>query len=126
MAGHVDRRDAVDPEIPFEVRVDEGGDQRSRCAVHVDRHVGAGALLEVVERRGNLGDRLVASIERRPEDPDHPDRVLVAVRDRGLGVEVKAVALHRYEPRVDVPVVAELLPHHLDVRPHHQVRLLGR
>ena len=71
-------------------------------------------------------DRLVAAVERRSEDRDHADRVLVAVRDRLLGVEVVAVALHRHQPRLDVPVAAELLPADLDVDAGDEVRPVGR
>ena len=46
--------------------------------------------------------------------------------DRLLGREVEAVALHRHETHLDVPVVGELLPADLDVDPHHEVRLVGR
>ena len=46
--------------------------------------------------------------------------------DRLLGREGEAVALHRHEPHLDVPVVGELLPADLDVDAHDEVRLVGR
>ena len=66
------------------------------------------------------------AVERRAQDPDHADRVLVAPFDRLLGRERVAVALHRHQPHLDVPVVDELLPADLDVDPHHQVGLVDR
>ena len=42
-----------------------------------------------------------------------------------LGAEVVALALHRHQPRLHVPVAAELLPAHLDVDAHHQVGPVG-
>ena len=84
------------------------------------------SLLQVVERGADLGDRLVAAVERRAEDRDDADRVLVAVLHRLLGGQVEAVALHRHEPRLDVPVVGELLPADLDVDAHDEVRLVDR
>ncbi len=43
---------------------------------------------------------------------------------RRLGAaQVQPPRHHRHEPGLDLPVTAELLPAHLDVRAHHQVRL---
>ena len=84
------------------------------------------SLLELVERRADLLDRLVGSVERRSEDRDDADRVLVAALHRLLGRQREAIALHRDEAHLDVPVVGELLPADLDVDAHHQVRLVGR
>ena len=82
--------------------------------------------LELVERGGDLGDRLVAAVEGRAEDGGDADRVLVAARGRLGGAEVEAVALHRHQARLDVPVAAELLPAHLDVGAGDEVRPVGR
>ena len=71
-------------------------------------------------------DRLVRPVEGRAQDGDDPDRVLVAALDGLLGGEVEAIALHRHEPHLDVPVVRELLPADLDVDAHDDVRLVGR
>ena len=89
-------------------------------------HVDAGLLLEFVERGADLLDRLVRAFESRAEDRDDPDRVLVAERNGFLRREMKAVALHRHQPHLDVPVVRELLPADLDVDPHHEVRPICR
>ncbi len=74
----------------------------------------------------DLLDRFVRAVERRPQNPDNADRVLVAQLDRFLGRERVAVALHRHQAHLDVPVVGELLPADLDVDAHHQVGLVGR
>ena len=79
-----------------------------------------------VERRSDLLHGLVRAVERRAEDRHDADRVLVAALDGLLGGEVEAIALHRHEPHLDVPVVRELLPAHLDVDAHDDVRLVGR
>ena len=79
-----------------------------------------------VEPLAQLRDRLVRAVEGRAEDADDADRVLVAELHGLLGREVEAVALHRHEPHLDVPVVGELLPADLDVDPHHEVRLVRR
>ena len=50
-----------------------------RRAVDVHRDVEAGVALELVERGADLGDRLVAAVERRAEHRDDADGVLVAV-----------------------------------------------
>jgi hypothetical protein len=50
----------------------------------VDRHVEAGALLQIVEGVRDLLDRFVRAVEGRAEDGDHADGVLVAELDRLL------------------------------------------
>ena len=95
-------------------------------AVDVHGDVEAGLLLELVERVADLLDRLVGAVERRAEDRDDADRVLVAELHGLLGGEIEAVPLHRDEAHLDVPVVRELLPADLDVDAHDDVRLVGR
>ena len=126
MAGGVDRGHPLQPEIPRQAGVDEGSDERPRRAVDVHGDVQAGALLQVVQRLADLLDRLVGAVEGRAQDRDDADRVLVAELDGLLGGEREAVALHRHQPHLDVPVVGELLPADLDVDAHHQVGLVGR
>jgi hypothetical protein len=92
----------------------------------VDGDVDTRLLLEGVERVADLLHRLVGAVEGGAEDRDDPDRALVAELHRLLGREVEASALHGHEAHLDVPVVGELLPTHLDVDPHDQIRLVGR
>jgi hypothetical protein len=122
----VDRCDAGQAEVPLEVGVDERRDEGAGRAVDVDGNVEPGPLLQLVERRADLRDRLVRAVERRAEDRDDADRVLVAVLDGLLRREGEAISLHRHETHLDVPVVGELLPAHLDVDAHDEVRLVGR
>ena len=126
MPGGVDRRHARQPEVPLELGVDERRDERAGRAVDVDRDVEAGPLLQLVERLADLLDRLVRALEGRAENRDDADRVLVAELDGLLGGEVEAVALHRDEAHLHVPVVRELLPADLDVDAHHDVGPVGR
>ena len=65
-------------------------------------------------------------VERRPEDRDDADGVLVAELQGLVGVELQPSRLDGGVPRLHVPVPAELLPHDLDVDAHHQVRFVGR
>ncbi len=125
MPGGVDRGHPGQPEVPHQVRVQERRDHRPGRAVDVDRDVRAAAGGQLVERRGDVGDRLVAAVEGRAEDRDDADRVLVAMRDRLGRAEVQPVALDGHQPRLDVPVAAELLPADLHVGAHDQVRLAG-
>ena len=64
--------------------------------------------------------------ERRAEHRRHADRVLVDVRLDVLGPDRVLVGLQRHDPRFDVEVAAELLPHHVHVAAEHEVRLVGR
>ena len=82
VAGGVDRLHPLEPEVPLQLGLDERRDEAARGAVDVHGHVQARVALELVERGGDLADRLVAAVERRAEDRDDADRVLVAVRDR--------------------------------------------
>ena len=84
------------------------------------------SALEGVQRIADLLHGLVGAVERRAQDGHDTDRVLVALRDRLLRGQVEPVSLHRHEAHLDVPVVRELLPAHLDVDAHHQVRLVRR
>ena len=126
VARGVDRLDARKAEVPLEVGLDERRHEPARGRVDVERDVQTLVGLELVERAGDLLDRLVAAVERRAENRDDADRVLVALRHGLLGAEVVALALHRHQPRLDLPVAAELLPAHLDVGAHHQIRLVRR
>ena len=64
--------------------------------------------------------------ERRPEHGGDADRVLVDVRLHVLRPDRVLVGLERDDPRLDVEVAAELLPHHVDVAAEHEVRPVGR
>src|SRR5947209_15139778 len=94
------------------------------------RDVETSILLELIESRHDRLYRLVAAVERGAEDRDDADRALVALRDRLLRAEVEAISVHRHEPRLDIPIAAELVPAHLHVDAHHEVgpirRLAGR
>src|SRR5829696_3705374 len=96
-----------------------------RSSVHVDGHVEAGALLQIVEGVRDLQHRLVRAVEGRAEDGHHADGVLVAELDRLLAVKVETVSLHRHVAGLDLEVVAELLPADLDVYAHDHVGPLG-
>ena len=125
VAGGADRGHPRQPEVPLEVGVEEGRDHRPRGAVDVHRHVDAGAPLQLVEQPAGLGHRLVAAVVGRAHDHDQADGVLVAERDRLLGREVVAVALHGHEAGFDLPVVHELVPADLGVHAHHHVGAVG-
>jgi hypothetical protein len=92
----------------------------------VDGNVDARLALESIERVTDLFDRLIRAIEGRAENGDDSDRVLIAELDRFLRRQMEAVAIHRHEAHLDVPVVCEFLPTHLDVDPHAQVGGVGR
>ena len=113
------------PEVPHQVRIAERGDHRAGRAVHVHRDVPAVLGLHFIQRRADLRDRLVAAVERRAEDRDHADPVGVTMPHDLVGGQVEPIALHGHQPRLDLPVVRELLPAHLNVDAHHGVRPAG-
>ena len=87
----------------------------------MDRDIGAAAGREPVQLGADLGDRLVAPVHGGAQDRHHADRVLVALRGGLRAAQVQPVRLHRHQPRLHLPVAAELLPADLDVRAHDQV-----
>ena len=64
--------------------------------------------------------------ERRAQHGGDADRVLVDVRLHVLGPDRVLVGLQRDDPRLDVEVAAELLPHHVHVAAEDEVRPVGR
>ena len=96
-------------------------------AVDVHRDVEPGLLLERVERARR--SPAIGSYEPSNVEPRMPTTPIVFSSQSftaSSAREVEAVALHRHEPHLDVPVVRELLPADLDVDPHHEVRLVRR
>ena len=88
-------------------------------------HGDAGVGLVAVEGRADLLHRLVGPVHRRAEHRDDADGVLVHVVEQPVGGQVEDVALERDVARLDLPVVGELLPDHLDVAAHHDVGPVG-
>jgi hypothetical protein len=68
---------------------------------------------------------LIGPVEGGAEHRHDADRVLVAACDGLLGGKMEAIALHRDQAHLDVPVVGELLPADLDVDAHHEIRPVG-
>ena len=123
--GGVDRRHPRHPEVPLQVRLQERRDEPAGRPVHVHRDVVASFGLHPVERLADLEDGLVAAVHGGAQDRHHADGVLVALR-RGLGAaQMQPPRHHRHVAGLDLPVAAELLPAHLDVGAHHQVRPAG-
>ena len=117
---------AREGEVPDQIGLGERRDEPARRRVHVHRNVRSSARCQLVQSGADLAHRLVAAVERRAENRHDADRVLVAVGERRLGGEVEAIALHRHESRLDVPVAAELVPTHLHVDAEDQVGSVGR
>ena len=117
---------ALEPEVPFQIRLQERRDHRPRGSVDMDRDVEPRRRLDLIELRGDLRDRLVGARVRDAHDRDDADRVLVDVLLELEPVEHRVLLADGDESHLDVPVVAELLPAHLDRRAHDEVRLLGR
>ena len=54
------------------------------------RDIRTAARRELVERRADLPDRLVATVERRAQDRHHTNRVLITVRDRLISAQARS------------------------------------
>ena len=113
-------------EVPHQVRLGERRDEPAGGGVHVDRDIRATARGDCVERDADLADRLIAAVERRAEHRHHTDRVLITALHGLLSGQMEAIALHRHQTRLDVPVAAELVPTHLHVDAEDQVRPVRR
>ena len=127
MARDVDRADLLEPEVPLGVRVQERPHEAAAGAVDVQRHVEARARrLSRTQQLVDPDDVVGVAGERRAEHRGDADRVLVDVRLDVLGPDRVLVGLQRDDPRLDVEVAAELLPHDVHVAAEHEVRPVGR
>ena len=117
----VDGDHPFQPEVPFQVRLQEGCHHGPRRAVDVDLDVESGLGLDAVQGGRDPGDRFVASRVGDSHDRDHTDGVLVYVVLQVVAVEYRMFPADRHVARLHVPVVAELLPAHLHGAGHHQV-----
>ncbi len=126
VAAHVDRLHERQPEIPGELRVQERCDEPAAGGVDVDGHLPPGLPVLLHEGAVQVLDGLVLTRVGGAEDADDPDRALVDEGQGGVRRGDEAAARERHVARLDVPVAAELLPHHLDVRSHHQVGTVAR
>ena len=79
------------------------------------------SLLEVEQQLVDPDDVVHVPGERGAEDADDADRVLVEVRRHVVGADRVLVLRERDDPRLDVEVAAELLPHHVDVAAEDEV-----
>ena len=122
VARAVDRLDPPDPEVPVEIGVEERCDHRAGRAVDVDGHVHVSRRLERVERASDPCDVLVGAVVGRAEHRDDADGVVIAALRRPVERQVGGVGTHVDQASLDVEVAAELLPAHLNVGAHDEVR----
>ena len=113
-------------EVPDQIGLGERRDEPARRGVHMHRNIRPSARCQLIKGGADLAHRLVAAVERRAENRHDADRVLVAVGERRLGGEVEAIALHRDQSWLDVPIATELVPTHLDVDAEDEVGPVGR
>ena len=126
MARDVDRADRLEPEVPRRVRVQERPHEAAAGAVDVQRHVEPALVAQAHEQVVDADDVVGVAGERRAEHGGDADRVLVDVRLDVLGPDRELVRLQRDDPRLDVEVAAELLPHDVHVAAEDEVRPVGR
>ena len=125
VARRADRLHPRQPEVPLDVRRAERGEERAARAVDVDVDVEPGLGLQRVERVGERLHQLVgAGVGDAERRHDH-DRVLVDAGEHVVDVHRVVARRHRHLAHLDVPVLGELVPHHLH-RPAHHVRPVGR
>ena len=126
VAGDVDRADRLQPEVPGRVRIQERPHEGAAGAVDVHRHLEPALVAQAPQQRVDADDVVGVPGERRAQDGGHADRVLVDVRLDVLGPDRELVRLQRDDPRLDVEVAAELLPHDVHVAAEDEVRPVGR
>ena len=124
--GHVDRSHLLEPEVPLRVRVEERPDEAATRPVDVQRHVEAALVLDPDQQVVDPDDVVLVTGERRPEHGRDADRVLVDVRLDVIRADRVLAGLQRDDPRLDVEVPAELLPHDMDVAAEDQVGIRRR
>ncbi len=121
VAADVDRHHAGQPKIPYQVRMQKRHHKAPTGRVDVYRDVHTPASRQFVQRGADLGDGFEFTGIGGAQDRHHADGVLVDGGEHLLGGDDVAAPLHRQVTGFDVEVAAELLPHHLDVRTHHQI-----
>ena len=126
MARHVDRADLLEPEVPLGVRVQERPHEAAARAVDVHRDVDPALLLDAQQEVVDADDVVGVTGERRPDDRGDADRVLVEVGLHVVGPDDVLAVLQRDDPRLDVEVAAELVPHDVHVAAEDEVRPVGR
>ncbi len=119
VARRADRLDPGDSEVPDHVRRTERRQKGAAGPVHVDVDVEAGVPGQLVEGLGELEHRLVGAGVGHPEGGHHHDGVLVDLGEHLLDVHAVLPRRHGDLPHLDVPVLGELVPHHLDRTAHH-------
>ena len=122
VARGVDRRHAGDAEVPFEIGIDERGDESAGGRVDVDRHVDAAAR----PARGRAPRAISRTGSYAPSKVDPRIATTPIVCSSHCAAAPSAVRhvrpADRDEPRLDVPVTTELLPADLHVGAHDEVR----
>ena len=119
VARGADRLHPRHAEVPLEVGRAERREERAAGPVDVDVDVEAGVGLQLVERVGQRLHQLVAAGVGDAERRHHEDRVLVDAREHVVGVHAVVARRHRDLAHLDVPVLGELVPHHLHRAAHH-------
>ena len=125
MARGVDRAHLLEAEVPLRVGIQERPHEAAAGAVDVQRHVETLLVAQAHEQVVDPDDVVGVAGERRAEYGGDADRVLVDVRLHVLRPDRVLVGLQRDDPRLDVEVAAELLPHDMDVAAEDQVRPVG-
>ncbi|GBE57714.1 hypothetical protein BMS3Abin01_00635 [bacterium BMS3Abin01] len=126
MARSVDGLHPRHAEIPFQVRLQEGGDEAAAGAVHVYRYVQALLVLEAVQGIVHIFHRFVTAVEGAADDNHHGHGVLITELQGFRHAQMVAALLHGDEAGLDIPVDAELLPADLDVDTHDHVGSVRR
>src|ERR1700710_1471685 len=122
VAADVDRDHPRQPKVPSHLGVQEWHHEAAAGRVDVHRHVHSTVGGQLVEGRAYLGNRFELTGVGGAKDGDHADGVFVDHAEHLLGRYDVTALLHREVDGLDVEVAAELLPDHLDVGTHHQVR----
>ena len=114
MPRRVERLDAREAKIPFDIGVEERRDKATAGGIDVDRDVEASFSLQLVERIAHLLDRLELTGKRQTEGGNDADGVLVAALEHLFGVHRDALGFHGNFAELDVPVTSEFMPANLD------------
>jgi hypothetical protein len=126
VARGADRLHPRQPEVPQHLGRAERREERSARTVDVEVDVQAGVGLQLVECRSELGHRLVAPRVGHTEGRHHEDRVLVDELEHVLDAHVVVAGRHPDLSHLDVPVLGELVPHHLHRTAHHVRSVRGQ
>ena len=126
VAGGIDGLHPLEAEIPLDLGLNERRNEPPACCIDVDGNIPARPRIQLVQRIVDFLDWFVTTGERSAKNGGDANGVLIAPLHGFLGIQAIAVAFHRNEAGLNLPVPAELLPTNLNIDAHDHIGFVSR